>query len=78
MFRKLSVIVLGLALLGGFTVAEARKLTLRVDTAGFADFDQTDPSTLNSKGDAFYVSGHICAELVLLGPCTPIGEFHCW
>ena len=28
MFRKLFVIVLGLALLGGFTVAEASQLTL--------------------------------------------------
>ncbi len=79
MFRKLFVIVLGLALLGGFTVAEASSLTLRVDTDEFDTFDQTDfAATIGVKGDAFYISGDICAELVLLGTCTPIGKFHCW
>jgi hypothetical protein len=77
MFRKLFVMMLGLALLGGFTVAEAGTLTLRVDTHGFADFDVTDNGILQD-GAAFYVSGDICAELVLLGDCTPIGTFHCW
>ncbi len=78
MFRKLFVIVLGLVLLAGFTVAEAHTLTLRVSTHGFGDFDQTDPATLGVKGDAFYVSGYICKELTLGADCTPIGKFHCW
>jgi hypothetical protein len=81
MFRKLFVIVLGLALLGGFAVAEAGgkkgKLILRVDTHEFTDFDQTS-SGIFQGGAAFYVSGDICEELALLGPCTPIGKFHCW
>ncbi len=77
MFRKLFVIMLGLALLGGFTVVEAGPLTLRVDTDTFDDFDVTHNGTLQN-GVAFYVSGDICAELVLSDPCTPIGKFHCW
>ncbi len=78
MFRKLFMIMLGLALLGGFTVAEAGTLTLRVDTDEFADFDVTD-NGVNQNGAAFYVSGVICAELDLLNAsCTPIGKFHCW
>ena len=78
MFRKLFVIVLGLALLGGFTVAEASPLTLRVDTDEFATFDQTTNGVFVG-GAAFYVSGDICAELDLLNAsCTPIGKFHCW
>ena len=78
MFRKLFVIVLGLVLLAGFTVADAHTMTLRVTVNGFADFDQTDPATLGVKGDAFYVSGDICKELTLGDDCTPIGKFHCW
>ena len=77
MFRKLFVIVLGLALLGGFTVAEAGPLTLRVDTNGFTTFDQTTNGVFQD-GAAFYVSGVICDTQVLLDPCTPIGKFHCW
>ena len=78
MFRKLFVIVLGLALLGGITAAEAGPLTLRVDTDAFADFDVTHNGLLQD-GTAFYVSGDICAELDLLNAsCTPIGKFHCW
>ncbi len=58
--------------------AEASPLTLRVDTDGFATFDQTDNGVFEG-GAAFYVSGVICAELDLLNAsCTPIGEFHCW
>ncbi len=80
MFRKLFLVVLGLALLGGFAVAEAHgekgKLVLRIDTDGFATFDPGVPGALG--GFPFYVSGDICEELVLLGPCTPIGLFHCW
>ncbi len=77
MFRKLFVIMLGLALLGGFTVAEASTLTLRVDTNALADFDKTTNGIFHD-GAAFYVSGDICDTLVLLGPCIPIGKFHCW
>ncbi len=77
MFRKLFGILLGIALLGGFTVAEADHLMdLRVDTNEFATFDPGPAGPLG--GFPFYVSGHICEELVLLGPCTPIGMFHCW
>ena len=80
MFRKLFIIVLGLVLLGGFAVAEAGggkgKLVLRIDTDGFATFDDGAPGPLG--GFPFYVSGIICEELVLLGPCTQIGSFHCW
>ncbi len=58
--------------------AEASPLTLRVDTDGFATFDQTDNGVFVG-GAAFYVSGVICAELDLLNAsCTPIGKFHCW
>ncbi len=86
MLRKLIVIMVGLALLGGFAVANADgkkgKLTLRVDTFGFMDF-ATSPSVLPSPpGAAFYVSGDICEELVLdvdnVLACTRIGKFHCW
>ena len=78
MFRKLFVIMLGIALLGGFTVAEASHvvLKLRVDTNGFATFDSGPAGP--GGGFPFYVSGDICKEKTLGGPCTPIGVFHCW
>ncbi len=77
MLRKLIVIMVGLALLGGFTVAKADgELTLRVDTFGFNDIATVPSGTFGDS--AFYVSGDICEELVLDGPCTPIGKFHCW
>ena len=79
MFRKLFVIVLGIALLGGFADAEAshpHKLVLRVDLDGFATFDAGPAGPLG--GFPFYVSGDICEEKTLGGPCTPIGVFHCW
>ena len=77
MFRKLFVIVLGLALLGGFTVAEASdKLVLRVDLHEFTTFDAGPVGSLG--GFPFYVSGDICKEKTLGGLCTPIGLFHCW
>ena len=56
--------------------AQAGKLQLRVDTNGFADFDSTAPGP--GGGIAFYVSGDICDDLVLLGSCAPVGTFHCW
>ncbi len=86
MLRKLIVMMVGLALLGGFAVATADgkkgELTLRVDTFGFMDFS-TSPSVLpGPPGAAFYVSGDICEELVLdvdnVLACTRIGKFHCW
>ena len=77
MFRKLFVIVLSLALLGGVAVTKASgELVLRVDTDGFANFDATAPGFNN--GFAFYVNGNICKEPDLLDDCTVIGEFHCW
>ena len=90
MFRKLMVIVLSLAFLGGFAVAEAdgkkgKKLVFLVDTHVFGDFDGTDPVQSLRGGFQFYVSGDICKEKSLLHPltgepssCTPIGVFHCW
>ncbi len=79
MLRKLIVIMVGLALLGGFLAMEAqargKQLVLRVDTAGFMDIT-TSPG--DAGGAAFYVSGNICKELVLDDACTPIGKFHCW
>ena len=77
MFRRLLTAMVGLALLGGFSVAEADDLTLRVDTNGFADFDFIAPNA-GGVGFPFYVSGTICAEPTLLDICTPIGLFHCW
>ena len=83
MFRKLCVILLGIALLGGFAVAEAShltKLVLLVDTHGFETFDAGAPGT-EGGGFPFYVSGDICEEKTLTGmptECTPIGVFHCW
>ena len=80
MFRKLFVIVLGLALLGGFAVAEAdgeeEELVLRVDTDGLATFDAH--AAAPGGGAAFYVSGVICADPTLFAFCNPIGMFHCW
>ena len=94
MFRKLLFIVLGVVLLGGFTVAEADgkkgKLVLLVDTHGFLTFDTGAPGdpadpTFALGGFPFYVSGDICKEKSLFvphtntpSPCTPIGVFHCW
>jgi hypothetical protein len=77
MLRKLIVITVGLALLGGFAVAKAdAELELRV---------QLDGSTLDVAvgnfvgiGGAFYVAGNICEELEPLASCTSIGTFHCW
>jgi hypothetical protein len=77
MFRKLFVIVLSLALLGGVAVTKAGgELVLRVDTDGFANFDATAPGF--NGGFAFYVNGDICEEPDLLDDCTAIGEFQCW
>ena len=76
MFRKLFVIVLGLAVLGGAAVAEAGKnLELRVRL----DFDTFDVAA-GTVGGAFYITGVICKEPGLdpNGPCTEIGTFHCW
>ena len=84
MFRKLFTILLGIALLGGFTVAQANgkkgELVLLVDTHVFADFD-TGASGGPGAGFPFYVSGDICQETILTGApsaCTPIGVFRCW
>ncbi len=95
MLKRLFAFIVGLVLLGGFTVAEAGgkkgELVLRVSTnvaagngafgtPGFDTFDQT-AAAAPIGGAAFYVSGDICAENAvadLLGPCTPIGTFHCW
>ena len=75
MFRKLLVIALGLAFLGGLAVAEAGgkkgELVLRVDTNGFADFDQTTNGVFQG-GVAFYVSGDICKEPDLLDPAEKL------
>lgn len=76
MFRKLLTVLFCLSLLGVTAAVQAGNLKLRVDTDGFADFDSTAAGALG--GVAFYVSGKICKELVLLGPCTPKGTFHCW
>jgi hypothetical protein len=77
MFRKLFVITLGLALLGGVAVAESGKnLELRVKL-DLSTFDVALGSFVGIGG-AFYVTGDICEELVPLGACTSIGTFHCW
>ncbi len=80
MVRKLLTVMVGLALLGGFAVAEAGTLVLRVDTDLLRTFDQTHNGVFMG-GAAFYVSGDICEENDpedLTGPCTPIGTFHSW
>ena len=76
MVRRLFVLMVGLALLGGFTVAEADTLVLRVDTDGMATFDAHVAAP--GGGAAFYVSGVICADPTLFADCDPIGTFHCW
>ena len=79
MFRKLFVIVLGLALLGGFTVAEAHEeinLELRVLVDASGSFDKATADS--AIGIAFFVRGTICEDLVTLGPCVSIGTFLCW
>jgi hypothetical protein len=80
MVRKLLVVMVGLALLGGFAGAKAgNELVLRVSTDGGIDFDSTLAGTTALGGAAFYVSGDICKELDLLDAnCTAIGKFHCW
>ena len=75
MFRKPFVIVLGLALLGGFADAEAGSdLELRVKL-NFFDVALGD---IDSAGGAFYTTGTICKELGPVGTCVSIGTFHCW
>ncbi len=76
MVRRLFVLMVGLALLGGFTVAEAGTLVLRVATDG-ATFDQTTNGVFTG-GAAFYIGGVICADPTLFAVCDPIGTFHCW
>ena len=77
MFRKPFAIVLGLALLGGFAVAEADDdLELRVQLVpGTFEVALADMAGI---GAAFYVRGNICQELVPVGTCNSIGTFHCW
>lgn len=80
MLRKLFIIVLGLALLGGFAVAEADgkkgKLELRVKL-DLSTFDVALGDFVG-KGGAFYVTGDICKELGPVGTCNSIGTFQCW
>jgi hypothetical protein len=79
MLRKLIVIMVGLALLGGFAAAKADgELVLRVTTDAFMDFDSTIGGTTAKGGAAFHVSGDICVEPDLGSACTPMGKFHCW
>ena len=79
MVRRLFVLMVGLALLGGFTVAEAKgkkgDLVLRVATDG-TTFDSTASGPVG--GAAFYIGGVICADPTLFAGCDPIGTFHCW
>ena len=79
MVRRLFVLMVGLALLGGFTVAEAKgkkgDLVLRVATDG-TTFDSTASGPVG--GAAFYIGGVICADPILFAACVPIGTFHCW
>ena len=77
MLRKLIVVVVGLALFGGFAGANAGgELDLRVKL-DFSTFDVAGGDIV-AVGGAFYVTGDICEELDPLGMCTPIGTFHCW
>ncbi len=81
MVRRLFVLMVGLALLGGFTVAEAKgkkgDLVLRVATDG-TTFDSTAIGPGGGGGAAFYIGGVICADPTLFAACVPIGTFHCW
>ena len=80
MLRRLFIIVLGLALLGGFAVAEADgkkgKLELRVKL-DLSSFDVAVGDFVGIGG-AFYVKGNICKKLGPVGTCDSIGTFHCW
>lgn len=73
---KIRAFMVGLILLGGFAVAEAGELVLRVDTDGLATFDAHDPAP--GGGAAFYVGGVICADGGIGDPCVSVGTFHCW
>ncbi len=80
MLRKLIVIMVGLALLGGFAAMEAqahgKDLVLRVVADG-TTFDQATADTGAMTGFAFFIQGDICEETA--GPCnTVIGTFLCW
>ncbi len=81
MLRKLIVIMVGLALLGGFAAMEAqakgKQLVLRVKVDG-GTFDPTINEATALAGAAFYVSGAICEDPELGASCDPIGTFHCW
>ncbi len=76
MFNRLFIAMVGLALLGGFAVAEAGPLVLRVDTDGLTTFDAH--AVAPGGGAAFYVGGDICADPTLFATCDVIGTFHCW
>ena len=77
MFRKQFAIVLGLALLGGFAVAEAdNDLELRVKL-DLSTFDVAVGGFVG-MGGAFYVTGNICEKLGPVGTCNSIGTFQCW
>ena len=79
MFKKLFVVmvIVGLALPGGLAVAKGgseMELRVKLDLSTF----DVAVGTFVAVGGAFYVAGDICEELDALGPCTPIGSFHCW
>lgn len=79
--RLLTAAGLGAAVVGAGVVtagpAEAKggkSIVLDVDTAGFADFEQSGTEPPGGTG-AFYVSGDVVAP----GTLSPsIGTFHCW
>ena len=66
-----------LFLLGGAAVAEAHSETIRLRIVG-------DPSTFDSAranggpGEAFFISGTICADRTPGNPCVSAGTFLCW
>ncbi len=80
MHRKLIVIMVGLALLGGVTVAKADdelELELRVLVDPGTTFDIA--FGISGTGGAFYVSGTICEDPEPGALCDDsMGRFDCW
>ena len=83
MFRTILRLSIAVLLMFGFVAAAAQaspyphshKLTLRV-LADLSTFDIVPGSALG--GTPFAVTGMICEETAMGGPCTPIGDFQCW
>ncbi len=65
-----------LFLLGGAAVAEAHSETIRLRVVLGSTFDSAMAD--GGPGEAFFVSGTICADRTPDNPCVSAGTFLCW